>query len=306
MKITKNFIKASDKHEIYYEVYVPESPKAHVHIIHGMAEHIARYEEFIRYLTDRDFIVSGHDQRGHGRTAERNGVEGFFAEQNGFNRVVEDVSEVIAAVQQQIGKLPLVLFGHSMGSFVGRRFVQLHSDSVSRAVFSGTGGDPGLAGKLGIILALANGKLYGKDEKSKAIGSLVFGPFIKDYKEEDSVFAWLSSDSSEVAKYEADPMSGFVSTNQFFADLFKGMLLINKKEEILKIRKDMPILLISGADDPVGHKGKDLFTSAERLKKAGIQNVLVYLGEDARHELLHEVDKQRYFNVLADWMAAHD
>lgn len=306
MKITKNFIKASDNHEIYYEIYEPENPAAHIHIIHGMAEHIARYEEFIRFLTECGFAVSGHDQRGHGRTAKRNGVEGFFAEQDGFNRVVEDVSEVIAEVQQQIGELPLVLFGHSMGSFVGRRFIQLHSSKVARAVFSGTGGNPGVAGKIGILLASVNGKLNGKDEKSKAIGALVFGPFIKDFKDEGSAFAWLSRDSSEVAKYEADPMSGFISTNQFFADLFKGMLLINKKDEVAKIRHDLPILLISGSKDPVGHKGKDLFAAAEQYKKAGIQEVQVYLGEEARHELLHEVNKKRYFNILADWMAVHD
>ncbi|WP_422123480.1 alpha/beta fold hydrolase [Planococcus sp. X10-3] len=306
MKITKNFIRASDNKEIYYEVYLPAEPKAHIHIIHGMAEHIARYEEFIRYLTSRGFAVSGHDQRGHGRTAERNGVEGFFAEQNGFDRVVDDVKEVIAAVQDQIGELPFVLFGHSMGSFVGRRYIQLYGEGISRAVFSGTGGDPGMTGSMGILLAKANGKLNGKDEKSKALGSLVFGPFIKDFKEEGSAFAWLSSDASEVAKYEADPMSGFVSTNQFFADLFKGMLLINKKEEISKIRKTLPILLISGSEDPVGHKGKDLFAAAANYKKAGIEDVQVYLGEGARHELLHEVEKKRYFKVLADWMAVHD
>lgn len=306
MKITKNFLKASDNHNIYYEVYVPDEPKAHVHIIHGMAEHIARYEEFIRFLANQGFIVSGHDQRGHGRTAKRNGVEGFFAEQDGFNRVVEDVSEVIAEVQAQAGELPLILLGHSMGSFVGRRFIQLHSDQVSRAVFSGTGGHPGVAGQLGILFATINGKLHGKDEKSKALGSLVFGPFIKAYKDEDSTFAWLTSDASEVAKYEADPMSGFISTNQFYADLLKGMLLINKKEEIAKIRKDLPILLISGSDDPVGHNGNDLFAAAAQYKKAGIQEIKVYLGEEARHELLHEVDKERYFHVLADWMAGND
>ncbi|WP_372869832.1 alpha/beta fold hydrolase [Planomicrobium okeanokoites] len=306
MKITKNFIKASDGHEIYYELYIPEKPTAHVHIIHGMAEHIARYEEFIRFLTNRGFVVTGHDQRGHGRTAERNGVEGFFAEQNGFQRVVEDADEVITEIQQQIDDLPLILLGHSMGSFVGRRYIQLYSDKVSRAVFSGTGGNPGAAGKIGILAATLNGKLNGKDEKSKAIGSLVFGPFIKDFKDEGSAFAWLSRDSSEVAKYEADPMSGFVSTNQFFADLFKGMLMINRKEEIAKIRHDLPILLISGSNDPVGHKGKDLFAAAAKYRKAGIHSIKIFLGEEARHELLHEIDKKRYFNVLADWMALND
>ncbi|OHX51283.1 alpha/beta hydrolase [Planococcus salinarum] len=306
MKVTKNFIRASDGHEIYYEVYEPENASSHIHLIHGMAEHIARYEEFIFYLTSRGFTVSGHDQRGHGRTSERNGVQGFLAEENGFDRVVEDVREVIGEVQQQIGELPLVLFGHSMGSFVGRRYIQLYSDSIERALFSGTGEDPGGSGKAGIQLAKTSGKINGKSAKSQAISSLVFGPFIKDFKEEGSAFAWLSSDSSEVAKYEADPMSGFVATNQFFVDLFTGMLLVNKEREVAKIRKDLPILLISGSDDPVGHKGKDLFSAARQYKQAGIEEVKVYLGEGARHELLHEVDKERYFSVMGDWMAGDD
>lgn len=306
MKITKNFITASDGHEIFCEVYEPESATAHIHIVHGMAEHIGRYEEFIRYLTRRGFTVSGHDQRGHGRTAERNGVEGFFADQQGFERIVQDVSEVISSVQEQAGELPLILFGHSMGSFVSRRFIQLHSDAVSRVVFSGTGGNPGIAGKLGTLLAKANGRINGKDEKSKALGMLVFGPFIRSFKDESSTFAWLSSDEGEVAKYEADPMSGFVSTNQFYSDLFEGMMLINKKSELAKIRKDLPILLISGSKDPVGHNGKDLFTAARDYRQAGIEKVLVYLGEDARHELLHEGKKELYFSFLSDWMAAHD
>lgn len=306
MKITKNFMRTSDDFEIYYEVYIPENPIAHIHIIHGMAEHIARYEEFIRYLTDRGFAVSGHDQRGHGRTAERNGVEGFFAERNGFDRVVEDVKEIITAAQKKTEKIPLVLFGHSMGSFVGRRFIQLYGEDVSRVVFSGTGGNPGIAGKLGILLATANGRMSGKDERSKMLGSIVFGPFIKDFKDEGSTFAWLSSDAEEVAKYDADPMSGFISTNQFYADLFKGMLLVNKKDEVSKIRKDLPVLLISGTEDPVGHKGKDLFGTADKYKKAGIHNIKVFLGEEGRHELLHETKKKIYFKVMADWMAGDD
>src|SRR5690606_1115600 len=250
--------------------------------------------------------VSGHDQRGHGRTAERNGVEGYFSEQQGFDRVVMDAREVISAVQQQIGEMPFILFGHSMGSIIARRFIQLHSGSVCRAVLSGTAGKPGIAGKLGILLAKANGKLNGRDVKSKMLGSLVFGPYIKAFEEEESVFAWLSSDASEVAKYEADPMSGFVSTNQFFADLIGGTLLINKKEEIAKIRKDLPILLIAGSKDPVGRNGEDLFAAAADYRKAGIQEIQVFLGEESRHELLHEVKKKHYFKVMADWMAVHD
>lgn len=306
MKITKNFIRAADKHEVYYEIYEPEQPHTHVHIVHGMAEHIGRYEEFARFLAGKGYVVSGHDQRGHGRTAERNGVQGFFAEQDGFSRVVEDMERVIENVRAQVDKVPLIIFGHSMGSFVVRRYIQLHSESIKKVVLSGTGGNPGAAGKAGLLLAMALGKTAGKDVPSPFLGKLTFGGFAKQFKEEKSPFAWLSRDASEVALYEADPMSGFVSTNQFYLDLFTGLALIHKNTEVAKIRKDLPMLLISGSNDPVGGNGKDIFKVAEQYKAAGLEKVSVYLAEEARHELLHEIDRDMHFTVIADWMSADD
>lgn len=306
MKITKTFLEASDGHEIYYELYEPEAPMGHVHIVHGMAEHIARYGEFAQFLVSHGFAVSGHDQRGHGKTAERNGVQGYFGEQKGFDRVVKDVEEVIAEVQNQIGPLPLILFGHSMGSFVARRYIQLHSQDISRAVLSGSGGNPGAAGKAGLVAALAAAKAKGKDQPSALLGKMTFGSFMKPFKDEESPFAWLSRDQNEVAAYEADPMCGFPSTNQFYVDLFTGLALIHKNAEVGKIRKDLPMLLISGSNDPVGANGEGIFKAAKQYAEAGLSDVTVYLAEDARHELLHETDKEKHFETILEWMLAND
>jgi alpha-beta hydrolase superfamily lysophospholipase len=306
LKITKNFIQATDKHELYYELYEPEAPIGHVHIIHGMAEHIGRYEEFARFLALNGLVVSGHDQRGHGRTAERNGIQGFFGEDKGFERVVDDVHEVIGAIQQRIGDLPLILFGHSMGAFVTRRYMQMHSDTISRVVISGSGGDPGAAGKAGLAAALMAAKTKGKDQTSALLGKLTFGSFMKQFKGEASTFAWLSRDKGAVAKYEADPMCGFPSTNQFYVDLFTGLALIHRKTEVAKIRKDLPVLLISGSNDPVGGNGEGIFKAAKQYEDAGMTDVLVYLAEDARHELLHEMDKEQHFETILEWMLAYD
>lgn len=306
MKITKALLEASDGHEIYYELFESEAPVGHVHIVHGMAEHIARYGEFAQFLASHGFAVSGHDQRGHGRTAERNGVQGYFGEQKGFDRVVKDVEEVIAVVQNQIGPLPLILFGHSMGSFVTRRYIQLHSQDISRVVLSGSGGDPGAAGKAGLIAALMASKAKGKDQPSALLGKMTFGNFMKPFKDEESSFAWLSRDRNEVAKYEADPMCGFPSTNQFYVDLFTGLALIHKNAEVGKIRQDLPMLLISGSNDPVGGNGKGIFKAAKQYTGAGLSNVAVYLAEDARHELLHETDKEKHFETILEWMLAND
>ena len=296
----------SDNHEVYYELYEPEAPIGHVHIIHGMAEHIARYEEFAHFLASNGFVVSGHDQRGHGKTAERNGIQGYFGEQKGFERVVEDVEEVIGALQKQLKPLPLIVFGHSMGSFVARRYMQLHSEELSRVVLSGSGGDPGAAGKAGLVAALAASKARGKDLPSSLLGKMTFGSFMKPFKGEKSTFAWLSRDQSEVAKYEADPMCGFLSTNQFYVDLFTGLALIHKNGEVGKIRKDLPVLLISGSNDPVGGNGEGIFKAAKQYERAGMSEVKVYLAEGARHELLHETDKEKHFETILEWMLAND
>ncbi|MDN7225913.1 alpha/beta hydrolase [Planococcus sp. N064] len=306
MKITKAYLATTDGQEIYYELYEPEAPVGHVHIVHGMAEHIARYGEFAQFLASHGFAVSGHDQRGHGRTAERNGVQGYFGEQKGFDRVVKDVEEVIAVVQNQIGPLPLILFGHSMGSFVTRRYIQLHSQDISRVVLSGSGGDPGSAGKAGLVAALMASKAKGKDQPSALLGKMTFGSFMKPFKDEESPFAWLSRDRNEVAKYEADPMCGFLSTNQFYVDLFTGLALIHKNAEVRKIRQDLPMLLISGSNDPVGGNGEGIFKAAKQYVEAGLSDVTVYLAEDARHELLHETDKEKHFETILEWMLVND
>lgn len=306
MQVTKDYMNASDGHELFYARYEPPNPIGHIHIIHGMAEHIGRYEEFAEYLASRGFVVSAHDQRGHGKTAERNGIQGYFADDNGFERVVEDAHTVITEVQQATGNLPLLLFGHSMGSFVVRRYMQLHSEEISRTVLSGTGGNPGISGKIGMVVAVASAKLQGKQEPSEALGKLTFGNFNKPFAEEGSPYAWLSRDKEAVAKYEADPWCGFESTNQFYIDLFSGLATLNKPVEIAKIRKDLPVLFISGAMDPVGNNGEGVFAAAKQFNKAGMTDVKVYLAEQGRHELLNELNRTDYFELIGDWMCGND
>lgn len=306
MQVTKDYIRVSDGHELYYERYEPPSPIGHVHIIHGMAEHIGRYTEFVDYLVSRGFIVSAHDQRGHGKTAERNGMLGYLADNNGFERVVEDTHTVITEAQQATGNLPLVLFGHSMGSYVTRRYMQLYSKDISRVVLSGTSGDPGSSGKIGLAIAIASAKLQGKRQTSKTLRILTFGSFSKPFMEEGSAFAWLTRDREEIAKYEADPWCGFKSTNQFYVDLFSGLAVINKPAEVDKIRKNLPVLLISGAMDPVGNYGEGVFSSAKQFNDTGMTRVKVHLAEQDRHELLNELDRHLYYELIGDWMCGND
>lgn len=305
MKSRTSFVQASDGHELYCSIQQAENAKGHVHLIHGMAEHSGRYDDFIRTLVQMGFTVSAHDLRGHGKTAERNGHAGFFAESDGFSRIVQDVEEVIQDSRKTIGNLPLIILGHSMGSFVARRYLQLYSDKVSCAVLSGTGGHPGKSLSAGIAVAKSFSRLEGNTALSPILGKLIFGSYNKDFLTESSKFSWLSRYKKTVESYEADPWCGFEMTNQFYVDLFEGLDIIHRVDEVKRIRTGLPVLFISGTMDPVGAKGKGVFYAAKQFQQAGIETVKVYMAEEARHEVLHELNAEIYQQAMIDWMIEH-
>lgn len=305
MEMSSSFVRVSDGHELFCSVHSAENPKGHVHIIHGMAEHSGRYKDFMQALNEQGFTVSIHDQRGHGKTAEHNGAIGYFADTGGFLRVVEDAHEIIRNVQAGIGKLPFTLLGHSMGSFVARRYLQLYGDEVDCAVLAGTGGHPGFSLSAGIATAKSFSRLEGKTASSPVLGKLIFGSYNKDFLDEKSKFSWLSRKSEAVAQYEADPWCGFEMANQFYVDLFEGLAIIHRMDEVRRIPKNLPVLFISGSMDPVGAKGNGVFEAASQFNRAGLETVKVYLAEEGRHEVLHEMNAKTYQQVIIDWINDH-
>ncbi|MHA6258788.1 alpha/beta fold hydrolase [Sporosarcina sp. CAU 1771] len=278
------------------------NPVGHVHILHGMAEHSGRYVQFTQNLVKNGYIVSGHDHRGHGKTSELNGTKGYFAEKNGFNRVVEDAFKVMAQLKEENPSPKFILFGHSMGSFIGRRLIQKHGEIIDLAVFSGTGGDPGISRQGGKAAAYLMGKSKGFDQPNEFLDSLVFGSFNKKIKNPATKFDWLSNDPLAVASYMHDENCGFIATTQFFADLFEGLGIIHKKSEIAKIPTTLPILLFSGAMDPVGEYGKAIWKVAKGYTDAGIEDVTVLLYENGRHELLNDTKSEEVTEAILDWI----
>lgn len=283
-----------------------QTPIGHVHLLHGLAEHIERYDEFANFLVENGFVVSGHDHRGHGKTADKNGKLGFFAEQDGFERVTEDVREVLVRVREDMEDVPLILFGHSMGSFVARRYTQKYSESLAKVVLCGTTYSPGVMGDIGKIIGKLASKQNTPQTESALLNKLAFGGFNKQFEDAKTDFDWLSSDENEVKKYIEDPYCGFIPTNQFYIDLFDGLKIIHEGNEIKNIRKDLPVLLISGSQDPVGKSGKDVFKVAKGLTNVGMENVTVQLIENARHEILHEVEKHDTYQFITKWMLKNE
>lgn len=296
----------SDGHRIFVRIYEPAGEViGRFHILHGMGEHSGRYDAFATLLSELGYFVTLHDHRGHGKTAEINGKLGYFADENGFNRVVEDVYEVIQNVRYDYKPVPIYIFGHSMGSFIARRFIQLYSDIVDGCILCGTGATTSLH-KLGNVVAKTMARTKGKDAKGTLMNELSLGGFNKQFKNTKTGYDWLTSDQDEIQKYIDDPLCGFIATNQFFVDLTDGLLLINQKEENERIGKDLPILLISGSVDPVGLNGKGVYKVANQLKNAGLQNVVIYLFEGMRHEILNEVNREQVYNVVTRWLKTND
>lgn len=297
----------SDGHAIHVVKYEPKSsPIGHIHLLHGMAEHIGRYEDFANYLVEQGYMVSGHDHRGHGRTAEKNGQLGFFAGKNGFDRVTEDVREVLLHVREKFENVPLILFGHSMGSFVTRRYMQKYSESLSKVIICGTSFTPVPLGRAGSIVGKVTTKLQSPLTEGKMLHQLVFGGFGKQVKDSKTSFDWLNTNEIEVKRYIEDPLCGFVPTNQFYIDLFDGLIKIHNNKENAQIRKELPVLFISGSQDPVGNNGEGVFNVAKGLTNLGMQKVQVHLIENSRHEILLEKNKQQTYKIISEWLQANE
>lgn len=287
-------------HTIYTR---PEKePIAHIHILHGMAEHIGRYEKFMTFLANEGFAVSGHDHRGHGQTSALNGKLGHFGNSVGFDRIVEDAHEIINFYKTTFKTSRVILIGHSMGSFVARRYAQSFGRELDKLICSGTAGNPGVSRIGGKALAYLKGKATTFDKPDKFINNLVFGGFNKAVGTQNTPFDWLSTDVDTVEGYINDPLCGFVPTTRFFIDLFDGLAKINDPNKNKQIPSKLPILLLSGLDDPVGNKGKGIWQAARQFTNIGIENVTVKLYEGGRHEMLNEVNREQVFNFIKDWI----
>ncbi|MDI9485042.1 MAG: alpha/beta hydrolase [Bacillota bacterium] len=280
-----------------------QPPRGVLQIAHGMAEHSGRYAHFAKFCTDRGFIVAANDHRGHGRTGEKSGLMGYLAEKDGFERLVDDLYAVQAWARERYPGLPIFLMGHSMGSFLARRYLQKYGETVSGAILMGSGGHPGFALKLGKLIARLQMSRNAK-KPSLLLDKIAFGAYNRGIKPVKTKFDWLSRDDGEVRKYIADPYCGIVCSAGFFFDLFTGLEAIHDPALIHQIPKDMPILAVSGDADPVGGHGRGVAEFVGQLKKYGVANVEMKLYPEARHELLNELNKEEVMADLLAWLEA--
>lgn len=277
--------------------------KGIVLIVHGMAEHIRRYDEFSRFLVSNNYIVYGYDQRGHGLTSKSIEEIGYMNSADSFKVLVDDLEVVLKELRKLHPDLPIFLISHSMGSFVSQQFIISKDFKLDGVVLSGTNGNPGIMVNLGIGLANAIHFFRGPKYRSKIMDHLIFGNFNKKYRVPKNFFNWLSRDEEVVKAYYDDEMCGALFTISFFKDFLKGLKSISKNYS--KISKDLPIFLISGTHDPVGKYGKGVTRLYKDLTKAGIKDVSKKLYLEGRHEMLNEINKTEVYRDILDWLNLH-
>lgn len=297
------WLKSTDQTDIYVKKWANETnhPKAIVQLSHGMVEHIERYTPFAEFLLSHNIFVFGNDHRGHGETGVEQGLLGYFSDADGFEKTKEDLYTVTKHIQHEYPDTPLLLFGHSMGSFLARRYIQTYSHEINGLILSGTGYFSSPEIKLG--KALAN-RLPPK-EKSHLMNYLTIGNNNRAIKHKKSAFDWLTRDADAIQSYIEDPLSGFVPTARFFYDLMSGLEMIHSSQLNNGIRTDLPILLMSGDEDPVGKYGRGVLKTAHLLEDAGIESVMTMLFEHGRHEMLNEINNKEVFQFIYKWISQH-
>lgn len=280
-------------------IWMPGSePVASLQIVHGMTEHILRYSDFASYLNTLGIAVYGHDHIGHGGTSEE---KGFFAEKDGDEKLVEDVHRVNARMKDDLPGIPHFIMGHSMGSFVTRRFLTLHGANVDGAVIMGTGNQPAYQIRLGRFLAQRYVSKNGPHYRSEFLNDMVMGTYDKKFDSPDLPNKWLCSDPESLKAYDADPLCGFTFTVSAYRDVFTLILGLVRKEGLENTPKDLPILFVSGSDDPVGGFGKGVRKAARNLEELGLKpEVKLYPG--MRHEILNEFGKDLVYRDISGWL----
>lgn len=267
------------------------TPKAIVQIAHGMAEHVLRYDELANNLSKEGYIVYGHDHRGHGLTAKTLGDIGYMDDKDNFHAMVKDLRDLNDFIKEENRDIPIILLGHSMGSFLSQRYIELYGDTINGLILMGTNGKQKSIATLGLALSWIEMKFCGRKKRSNMMDKLSFGSFNNSFKPTRTQFDWLSRDEKEVDKYIENPYCGEVFTVSYYYDLLKGLKAIHHKENLDKIPKNLEIHIFAGSKDPVGYEGQGIINLYNLYKSLNIEKVHYKLYEGGRHELLNETNK---------------
>jgi alpha-beta hydrolase superfamily lysophospholipase len=296
-------INASDGRQIELRLWQQsDKPRAIIHVLHGLAEHIDRYARFANVCAAKGYLVVGHNHRGHGAQPD-DGLLGHFADADGMSKIIDDAALVLEEMRGRFPSAPVVLLGHSMGSYIAQRFLMERGPRVDALILSGSTWpnrqEIQVARLLSkIMMFFRRGRVH-----SRFFDESVFKKFNRRFGPNRTEFDWLSRDKAEVDKYVADPLCGSRSTYALWLELSNTLLAISTKHAIARIPAALPILITGGEEDPVGGK-RALARLAAEYEASGHQRVKLKLYPDARHEMLNELNRDAVTDDILAWMDA--
>ncbi|MCD8106510.1 MAG: alpha/beta hydrolase [Oscillospiraceae bacterium] len=302
INIIEKKVKSSDGiHTLVGKVYLPEGePKAYLHVVHGMEEHIGRYDRFMKVAAENGYICFGYDHLGHGLTAQPTGDFGYIADKDGWLRLCQDVQFFSSAVIAEYGSgLPYYLMGHSMGSFIVRAASEMYV-KPDKLIIMGTGGPMALSG-VGLCLVKLNKAIYGGKHCSKFVYLTVFGSYNSHFKAENDTRSWLSSIKEERDRNRDDEFCRIKFTIGGMEDLLRLQRFVNRKAWFSALPSELPIFLVAGTDDPVGSYGKGV-TRVYNLLKQNNKNATLKLYQGGRHEILNDVCREEVTGDILEFL----
>lgn len=297
------FPSANGIQRVFAKEWLPEGePLAILLLVHGMSEYSERYREFASFMSECGILVAALDLCGHGRSVRTPDDLGYFAETDGWNLLVENIHLLRQHEEQEHPDLPVFLLGHSMGSFLARTYIMTHGDGLSGVLLSGTGTVPDAAVRAGRLLAAAERKKFGDHHRSNRLQRMCMGAYNRAFAPNRTDFDWLTRDDAIVDAYCSDPYCGFTFTVAAFQDLFDGLSFIQNRRNLAKVLPSLPVFFFSGAEDPVGDRGRGVQKAAHALLDAGVRNVTVKLYAGARHEVFNEHNRGQVFSDVLTWI----
>lgn len=284
--------------EIAWHLYTPEQPRAVVQLSHGMCEYVTRYAPLAAFLADAGIALAGNDHVGHGQSARTPEELGYFGKE-GWPGEVENMHRMTELIRARFPGLPILLLGHSMGSFLARAYLSRYGGELAGAVICGTSGPVAAAGA-GRALARLIGAVRGEHYRSALLGKLAFGAYLARIPSPRTEFDWLSRNEPDIDRYIADPYCNFTFTANGFQNLLGVLRAVSRRGWAATVPAELPLLLVAGAEDPVGQYGAGVTLTGDRLRGAGVRSVEVILYPGMRHEIFNETENQV---VLDDLLA---
>jgi len=280
----------------------PEAPpKAVLQISHGMCEYAGRYAPFAAFMARQGYAVCMHDHLGHGETSSLpGGVDGYFGGKRGAAYLLRDLKAMNDRARRAFPGLPVLVLGHSMGSFFARWMAECWPEAMDGLLLSGTAG-PNPFCELGLALTTAIRRAAGPFCRPQSVQRLAFGAYLRRIPDPDTPFDWISRDKEVVARYNADPKCNFVFTVGAFHELFWVLRQVNRPQWYRRVPRGLPIRLFSGDADPVGDYGRGVCRVYEGLKATGHRDLALRLYPGGRHEMLNETNRAQVYQDLLAW-----